>query len=49
MNKRLYIVVEGQSVWMAIIGFMLFLLIGIFKSLGCGWIDQNVEGGWSVM
>ena len=37
------------TIWLAIIGFLLFRLIDIFKPLGCRWIDQNIKGGWGVM
>lgn len=29
----------------AIVGFVLFRLIDIFKPLGCRWIDNNIKGG----
>ena len=38
-----------HTIWVAIIGFVLFWLIDIFKPLGCRWIDQNIKGGWGVM
>lgn len=38
-----------HTIWVAIIGFVLFRLIDIFKPLGCRWIDQNIKGGWGVM
>lgn len=39
-----------EHTWLfAIIGFVLFRIIDIFKTLGCRWIDQNVKGGWGVM
>lgn len=39
-----------EHIWLfAIIGFVLFRIIDIFKPLGCRWIDQNVKGGWGVM
>ncbi|MGN0257771.1 MAG: phosphatidylglycerophosphatase A [Bacteroides sp.] len=38
-----------HTVWMALIGFLMFRLIDIFKPLGCRWIDKNVKGGWGVM
>jgi len=40
----------GDYTWaMAILGFLSFRIIDIFKPLGCRWIDQNVKGGWGVM
>ena len=38
-----------HTIWVAIIGFVLFRLVDIFKLLGCRWIDQNIKGGWGVM
>lgn len=40
---------EKHTLLFAIIGFVLFRIIDIFKPLGCRWIDQNVKGGWGVM
>ena len=40
---------EKHTSLFAIIGFVLFRIIDIFKPLGCRWIDQNVKGGWGVM
>lgn len=40
---------EKHTLLFAIIGFVLFRIINIFKPLGCRWIDQNVKGGWGVM
>lgn len=37
---------EKHTLLFAIIGFVLFRIIDIFKPLGCRWIDQNVKGGW---
>lgn len=46
----LFVAPSGEyTIWVAIIGFVLFRLIDIFKPLGCRWIDQNIKGGWSVM
>lgn len=40
----------GESTWLlAILGFVAFRIIDIFKPLGCRWVDQNVKGGWGVM
>lgn len=40
----------GQfTLLLAIIGFVSFRLIDIYKPLGCRWIDENVSGGWGVM
>lgn len=40
---------EKHTLLFAIIGFVLFRIIDIFKPLGCRWIDQNIKGGWGVM
>lgn len=40
---------EKHILLFAIIGFVLFRIIDIFKPLGCRWIDQNVKRGWGVM
>ncbi|MDE5987519.1 MAG: phosphatidylglycerophosphatase A [Prevotella sp.] len=40
---------EKNTLLFAIIGFVLFRIIDIFKPLGCRWVDQNVKGGWGVM
>lgn len=40
----------GENTWLlAILGFVAFRIIDIFKPLGCRWVDQNVKGGWGVM
>ena len=40
----------GQNtIPLAIVGFVSFRLIDIFKPLGCRWIDVNVAGGLGVM
>lgn len=40
----------GENTWkLAILGFVTFRIIDIFKPLGCKWVDQNVKGGWGVM
>lgn len=40
----------GEKTWiLAILGFVAFRIIDIFKPLGCRWVDQNVKGGWGVM
>ncbi|NCB79549.1 MAG: phosphatidylglycerophosphatase A [Bacilli bacterium] len=40
----------GENTWiMALLGFVLFRLIDIFKPLGCRWIDTHIKGGWGVM
>ena len=40
----------GEITWvLAILGFVAFRIIDIFKPLGCRWVDQNVKGGWGVM
>lgn len=40
----------GKYTWiLALLGFVMFRVIDIFKPLGCRWIDQNVKGGWGVM
>lgn len=40
----------GQyTIVLALIGFISFRVIDIFKPLGCRWIDKNVPGGWGVM
>lgn len=39
-----------ENTWLlAILGFVSFRIIDIFKPLGCRWVDQNVKGGWGVM
>ena len=39
-----------ENTWLlAILGFVAFRIIDIFKPLGCRWVDQNVKGGWGVM
>lgn len=40
---------EKHTLLFAIIGFVLFRIIDIFKPFGCRWVDQNVKGGWGVM
>ncbi len=37
------------AVWLAIIAFILFRIIDIWKPLGCRWIDRNIHGGWGCM
>ena len=40
----------GEHTWvLALLVFVLFRIIDIFKPLGCRWVDQNVKGGWGVM
>lgn len=40
----------GDKTWiLALLGFVSFRIIDIFKPLGCRWVDQNVKGGWGVM
>jgi len=40
----------GQyTILLAIVGFVSFRLIDIYKPLGCRWIDVNVPGGVGVM
>ena len=40
----------GENTWLlAILGFVAFRIIDIFKPLGCRWVDQNVKGGRGVM
>ena len=40
----------GENTWLlAILGFVAFRIIDIFKPLGCRWVDQNVKGGWGVI
>ena len=40
----------GQyTIPLAIVGFVSFRLIDIYKPLGCRWIDVNVSGGLGVM
>ena len=40
----------GEYTWLlALLGFVAFRIIDIFKPFGCRWIDKNVEGGWGVM
>ena len=40
----------GQyTIALAIVGFVSFRLIDIYKPLGCRWIDVNVPGGLGVM
>ena len=40
----------GENTWLlAILGFVAFRIIVIFKPLGCRGVDQNVKGGWGVM
>ena len=38
-----------STILLAILGFVSFRLIDIFKPLGCRWIDENVSGGLGVM
>ena len=39
-----------ENTWLlALLGFVLFRVIDIFKPLGCRWVDQNIKGGWGVM
>ena len=46
----LLIVPSGQyTIPLAIVGFVSFRLIYIYKPLGCSWIDVNVPGGLGVM
>ena len=40
---------DQYTLLLAIIGFVSFRLIDIYKPLGCRWIDENVSGGWGVM
>lgn len=35
---------EKHTLLFAIIGFVLFRIIDIFKPFGCRWVDQNVKG-----
>ena len=40
----------GENTWLlAILGFVAFRIIDIFKPLGCRWVDQNVKGGWCLI
>lgn len=40
----------GDNTWSyALIGFVLFRLIDIFKPFGCRWVDTHIKGGWGVM
>ena len=40
----------GENTWLlAILGFVAFRIIDIFKPLGCRLVDQNVKGGLGVM
>lgn len=40
----------GENTWiLAVLGFVAFRVIDIFKPLGCRWVDKNVKGGWGVM
>ena len=46
----LLIAPSGQyTILLAIVGFVSFRLIDIYKPLGCRWIDVNVPGGLGVM
>ena len=46
----LLIAPDGQyTIALAIVGFVSFRLIDIYKPLGCRWIDVNVSGGIGVM
>lgn len=37
------------AISLASIGFILFRVIDITKTLGCRWIDRNIHGGWGCM
>ncbi len=40
----------GENTWLlAILGFVAFRIIDIFKPLGCRWGDKNVKCVWGVM